>query len=124
MAGEPGSLRDQIERLLADALRSDLEHLDAMAVARKLHATELLAMADVADLDTTKLRDALAEVETLKHALATRDTIGQAKGVLVATLGCSPDKAFGLLVHQSQHENRKVSEIASEIVERARSAHG
>jgi AmiR/NasT family two-component response regulator len=124
MAGVLGSLRDQIEQLLADALRSDLEHLDAMAVARKLHATELLAMADVADLDTTKLRDALAEVETLKHALATRDTIGQAKGVLVATLGCSPDKAFGLLVHQSQHENRKVSEIASEIVERARSIHG
>ena len=103
---------------MADALQSDLDHVEAMAAAKKAHAEELLALADVVDLDAEKLRMALTEVEQLKGALATRDVIGQAKGILVATLQCSTDKAFALLAHQSQHENRKISEIAAEIVAR------
>jgi AmiR/NasT family two-component response regulator len=41
--------------------------------------------------------------------------IGQAKGILVAILGVSSDKAFALIVEQSQNENRKVSKIAAKI---------
>ena len=58
------------------------------------------------------------ELDTIRVALDTRDLIGQAKGVLMATLGCPPDKAFELIKAQSQHENRKVVEIAEEIVQR------
>lgn len=54
----------------------------------------------------------------LAAAMAYRETIEQAKGVLIATTGCSPDDAFELLRQQSQSENRKVREIAQEIVDR------
>ena len=117
------TLREELERMLADALQSHNDHVAAMADARELHSQEMLALADVIDADIAELRAAAAEIETLKAALATRDVIGQAKGVLVATLGCSPDKAFALLVQQSQHENRKVSEISSEITARAQAVH-
>jgi hypothetical protein len=35
-------------------------------------------------------------------------------------LGCSADEAFASIVTQSQHENRKVTAIAADIVERTR----
>ena len=46
---------------------------------------------------------------------STRDLIGQAKGIIMASLGCSPDHAFELLVKQSQAENRKLIDIAAGI---------
>jgi hypothetical protein len=61
---ESRNLREQIEQLVADALQADLEHVDAMAAARKLHAADLLALADVADLDAKKLRDSLVEADS------------------------------------------------------------
>ena len=48
-----------------------------------------------------------------------RDIIGQAKGIIMASTGCTADAAFGVLVRQSQHENRKIAEIASELAARA-----
>jgi hypothetical protein len=38
----------------------------------------------------------------------------------MATLGCSADEAFALMVTQSQHENRKVTAIAADIGARTR----
>ena len=52
----------------------------------------------------------------LQSAMTHRAEIEQAKGIIVASTGCTPDEAFQLLVKQSQHENRKVREIAVEIV--------
>ncbi|MCU1361393.1 MAG: hypothetical protein JWN99_2682, partial [Ilumatobacteraceae bacterium] len=43
---------------------------------------------------------------------------GQAKGIIMATLHCDADTAFDLIRQQSQVENRKAIEIASEIVTR------
>ena len=119
MSDHQSTLRAEIEQLLSAALQSDLDHLSAMAETRELHAHEMLALADVVDLDFAKLRDAAAEIETLKAALLTRDVIGQAKGILMATLRCSADRAFELLVRQSQHEQRKLHNIAAEIAARA-----
>jgi AmiR/NasT family two-component response regulator len=36
----------------------------------------------------------------------------------MATMGCNDDEAFRLLRAQSQHENRKLRDIAEEIVRR------
>jgi len=58
------------------------------------------------------------EATTLAAALESRATIEQAKGVIMATTGCSPDDAFALLRDQSQSENRKLREIAAEVVTR------
>lgn len=55
----------------------------------------------------------------LQVAMQSRAVIEQAKGVLVASLRCSPEEAFAHLAKQSQHTNRKLRDIATEIVERA-----
>ena len=57
--------------------------------------------------------------ERLLEALSTRDLIWSAKVVIAAATGCGPDEAHRLLIQQSQHENRKVREIAAEIVARS-----
>ncbi|WP_432497930.1 ANTAR domain-containing protein [Kineococcus auxinigenes] len=55
----------------------------------------------------------------LQTAMQSRAVIEQAKGVLVASLHCTPEEAFTHMVKQSQHANRKLREIATDIVQRA-----
>jgi AmiR/NasT family two-component response regulator len=45
--------------------------------------------------------------------------IEQAKGILIAQTGCSPEEAFALLRQASQRSNVRVSELAASIVDRA-----
>jgi len=52
----------------------------------------------------------------LEVALESRAVIEQAKGIIIGARRCSSDAAFDLLVQQSQHENRKLREVAAEIV--------
>lgn len=56
----------------------------------------------------------------LRRAMESRATIEQAKGIIMATAGCGPEEAFDLMVRQSQHENRKLREVAAELVDRQR----
>jgi AmiR/NasT family two-component response regulator len=46
--------------------------------------------------------------------------IDMAKGIIMNVTGCGPDEAFASLVKQSQHENRKLRDVAADIVARAR----
>lgn len=62
--------------------------------------------------------DRADEADNLTRALESRATIEQAKGVIMATAGCDPDGAFAILRQQSQSENRKLRDLASEIVAR------
>jgi len=64
----------------------------------------------------TDLDHCQEEVEDLRNALETRPVIDQAKGVLIARHGCTPDEAFDMLCTASQRNNRKVREIAAGIV--------
>ena len=54
---------------------------------------------------------------SLERALETRGVIDQAKGILMARTGSDPDRAFESLRRASQRTNKKVSELAREIVE-------
>lgn len=54
--------------------------------------------------------------ENLREALESRDVIGQAKGILMARRGCSPDEAFEALRKASMHRNVKLKDIAGEVV--------
>jgi len=54
--------------------------------------------------------------EQLEAALVHRAEIEQAKGIIIASTGATADEAFEILVKQSQHENRKLREIALELV--------
>ncbi|MHA6803643.1 GAF and ANTAR domain-containing protein [Salinifilum ghardaiensis] len=51
-------------------------------------------------------------VARLQQALATRDVIGQAKGVLMERFGVGADEAFRLLVSSSQEANMKLVAVA------------
>jgi AmiR/NasT family two-component response regulator len=55
----------------------------------------------------------------MQRALASRSTIEQAKGILMAEKGISPDEAFQELVTLSGAQESKVRVVAAEIVARA-----
>lgn len=57
-----------------------------------------------------------AELEQLRAAQQHRLVIEQAKGMLMADRRCSEQQAFDLLVGMSQAEQRKVRDIAAELV--------
>jgi GAF domain-containing protein len=59
----------------------------------------------------------LDTLQNLHVALASRAVIEQAKGMLHAATGCSPEEAFLLLSRASQNGNRKVREVAADLVE-------
>jgi AmiR/NasT family two-component response regulator len=54
--------------------------------------------------------------DTLQEALVTRDVIGQAKGILMATQHVDADTAFDLLRTTSQHRNVKLRALAEQVV--------
>jgi GAF domain-containing protein len=57
--------------------------------------------------------------DQLENALESRAVIEQAKGVLLARTGCSLDEAFDLLRVASQNQNRKLRDIAADVVRTA-----
>jgi AmiR/NasT family two-component response regulator len=57
--------------------------------------------------------------DLLRQAMQTRATIDQAIGLLMAPGGRTPKAAFDLLVRASQRENRKMRDMAAEMVDRA-----
>jgi AmiR/NasT family two-component response regulator len=85
-------------------------------------ATSLPSVRACEDAMRAQLAQRVAELEVqnanLREALATRDLIWSAKVMIAAATGCGAEQAHELLIQQSQHENRKVREIAAEIVER------
>jgi PAS domain S-box-containing protein len=52
----------------------------------------------------------------LRRALESRGVIEQAKGVLIAREGCSDDEAFDMLRRASQRMNRKLRDVAADLV--------
>jgi hypothetical protein len=67
------------------------------------------------DADVDALRE---QVVHLQRLIETRSTIEQAKGIVMASMNCDADTAFAVLVRQSQHENRKLSAVARDLVDR------
>ena len=53
----------------------------------------------------------------LRVAVATRDLIGQAKGILMERFKITGPQAFDVLVHASQGRNRKLRDVAEELVD-------
>ena len=59
-----------------------------------------------------------AAAQQLEQALQSRSVIDQAIGVLMAQEQCSTDQAFDLLRQHSQNTNRKLREVAVDVVTR------
>jgi len=52
----------------------------------------------------------------LENALTTRAVIEQAKGILMATHRCSAEQAFEILRTESNNANRKLRDVASDVI--------
>lgn len=78
------------------------EVLAALAAGYLVHADHGMAQQQLTD--------------NLQRAIDTRDLIGQAKGVIMQRHGVDADAAFALLRTWSQHHNRKLREVAQDVV--------
>ena len=57
------------------------------------------------------------QAEHLRQALASREVIGQAQGILIERERITADQAFDLLRRASQHLNVKLREVAQDVVD-------
>jgi GAF domain-containing protein len=80
---------------------------------------EFAAAASIALANAQAYWDARHLSERLGMAMESRATIEQAKGILMAAQHCGPDPAFAIMVRASQRENRKLRDIANQIVRSA-----
>ena len=82
-----------------------------------LAAQALGDIATIAILQNRAILEAQVVSEQLQHALDTRVVIEQAKGMLAERLGDSMDEAFTRLRRYSRHHNRRLAELAREVIE-------
>lgn len=86
-----------------------------LGTADQLHVLSALAAKVRADRDHAQ---AMAEeINQLRRGLATRDIIGQAKGMLMERFDVDSAAAFELLVRLSQQSNTPLAVIARKLVE-------
>jgi GAF domain-containing protein len=79
-------------------------------------AAQLAAYAAVALSNVDALQDARGQAEHLRVAMASRAAIEQAKGILIERHRLTPDQAFRLLAEASMRTNRKVRDLAEDLV--------
>ncbi len=79
-------------------------------------AAQLAAYAAVALSNVDALQDARGQAEHLRVAMASRAAIEQAKGILMERHRLTPDQAFRLLAEASMQTNRKVRDLAEDLV--------
>ena len=65
-----------------------------------------------------RLAQQSTEVAQLQQALATRSTIDQALGVLMAQNRCTRDEAFAIIRRASQNRNVKLRDVAAALIQR------
>jgi GAF domain-containing protein len=80
-------------------------------------ATAFASYAAVAVANAGVYASTATLASNLQRALESRAVIDQAKGILMGRLGIPADAAFDVLARQSQATNRKLREIASDLVE-------
>ena len=66
-------------------------------------------------IDITRQR--FAEYQSLQGAFGRRATIEQAKGILMARNSVNAERAFEMLRDHSQHNGRKLSDVAAAVVD-------
>ena len=97
-----------------DAFRpDDLELAEAFASQAAISLTNVQVYENAVQL-----------AENLNEAMKSRATIEQAKGMIMMQRRCSADEAFQTLVAASQARNKKLRDIALEVVDAASSGDG
>lgn len=84
---------------------------DEQAVARAFADQAAKVLSNAVEFAAAETRN-----EQLRQALATREVIGQAAGILMAREGCGAEEAFAIMRRASQQANRKLREVACDLV--------
>jgi GAF domain-containing protein len=71
-------------------------------------------------INANQMREQTDLADHLQSALDSRDVIGQAKGILMSRRGVDADAAFEALRAASQASNRKLRDVAQELLDRHR----
>lgn len=87
---------------------------DGTAVSRTFAGYATVVLANALLYDTT-----LTLSDQLRQAMENRAVIEQAKGIVMSGYRCTPDAAFEILTRMSQDSNRKLRDIASDLVAQA-----
>jgi GAF domain-containing protein len=85
---------------------------EAIDLAQTFGAHAAVAVANAHLYETTAIL-----AEQMKHAMATRAVIEQAKGIIMRDRNCTPDEAFDILVRLSQESHHKLREVAQRVVD-------
>ena len=80
-------------------------------------AETFAAHAAVAAANAHLFESTAALAEQMKHAMATRAVIEQAKGIIMRDRSCSADEAFDGLVRLSQESHLKLRDVAQRLVD-------
>jgi GAF domain-containing protein len=82
----------------------------------------LASYAGVALVNIHNFESAQQQARQLEAAMASRAVIEQAKGLIMAKQRGTAEQAFDVLVAMSQHSNRKLRDVAQEVVAAAAAA--
>ena len=108
----------------ADALSQRVLSVQARLEESMQALTESMARLQATRKETETGRSQRAVLHDSAYArlqarLASQPVIEQAKGIIMAQTGCSPEEAFDMLRTASQRGNVPVRELAQAIVDRA-----
>jgi len=106
-----------VDRETLGSLNFYASSVSAFSDADRQRSIVLSAMASLA-MNVVRLQ---VDGEGLREAVQSRDVIGQAKGMLMERGQVSADEAFALLRQRSQSENRKLRDVAQQLVDEAAS---
>jgi GAF domain-containing protein len=90
----------------------------AFDAAARRHAETFAVQASTALTLLLRALGLAQDSADLEQALASRSVIDQALGILMAQQRCNADQAFVLLRAHSQHNNRKLRDVATDLITR------
>jgi len=108
----PLSARDRF-----GALNLYARYPSAFGVVDRGKGVMLAALSSAALAGARIHEDEQRRTDGLRAALATREVIGLAQGILVERERVSPEQAFDILRRASQHLNHKLRDVAQQLVE-------
>ncbi len=79
-------------------------------------ANEITSFIGIAVMNADAHAEASATVAHMRQALESRKTIDMALGILIAQHHCTPEEAFAIPSGASQSRNRKLRDLAAELV--------
>ena len=80
-------------------------------------ADEIASFVAVAVANADAYAEAATMAQHMQEAMKSRAVIDMAKGILMAQHRCTPDEAFQLLSNASQRSNRKLRDLARDVVD-------